>query len=85
MMHPRPDLLDHLLEADAVVDAFGWHLALSGETVDRNLIRALRTQTRLQLLDQLAVQRALDAISEPEDQLPKRPARKVRPVAEPPH
>lgn len=85
MMTPRADLLALLEEADEVITAFGWHLALSGETVDAGLIRTLRTQTRLQLLDQLAVQRALDAISEPADQLPKRPARRVRPISEPPH
>lgn len=75
-------------ELDQVVDGLCWHTLMTGGRIDAGVARGLRSQMRMQLLDelaQLAVQRAVGAISEPADQLPKRPGRKVRPISEPPH
>lgn len=74
-------------ELDQVVDGLCWHTLLTGGRVDATVAKGLRSQMRMQLLDelaQLAVQRAVGAVTEPDGQSPKRPARR-RPIAEPPH
>lgn len=84
-MTPRFDLLELFAELDDVVDAWAWNIALSGGRIDRSQVIRFRSHARLDLLNELAVQRSLAAVEPIENGRARSQPASARPSAEPPH
>lgn len=86
-MAPRQDLMELFSNLDAAIDAWAFHILLTdgGDRIDAGMVRHFRTQARLDLLNELAIQRSLDAVGPVTNRPARRKPAQVRPAAEPPH